>query len=461
MTNRKLNKKNILDILQIANPFIFIIAFFVALVINVYLHSVISFSLIAILVTMFYCFSENAYAYSGILIVFTIITFVLDILLVKQKYEVYILMLEYMSIVCLCLILEMYKIKYVSIRKCFFERYNIISREIVLINYEISENRKIIIDLTQRIRDFKKIGGILQSLQISFDERKIIEKSEDIVHKFIGKGSWKLKKYRDDDIFASYMKNTSLPLIIKDVTTDKRFLSKQNSGKVSFIATPIEFNGIFWGVLQGSSSIKDFFSERDLYQLSLLSGIVSTVLNNSYLYKQIQTLTITDGLTGLYNQIYFKEVLREEIDRSRSNNLSLSLGILDVDFFKNINDEYGHQAGDSILFQVSSLLRARFRETDFIARYGGEEFAFMMLRTNSREAAKILEHIRLKIEKQRFFLPLESLYPIQIKITVSIGFVSLTRGFPISEEEFIKNADKALYKAKRLGRNRVEGFPCE
>lgn len=132
-----------------------------------------------------------------------------------------------------------------------------------------------------------------------------------------------------------------------------------------------------------------------------------------------------------------------------------------MDFFKSINDEYGHQAGDSILLQVSSLLRARFRETDFIARYGGEEFAFMMLRTNSREAAKILEHIRLKIEKHRFFLHFGSSYPIQIKITVSIGFVSVTRGFPISEEEFIKNADKALYKAKQLGRNRVEGFLCE
>ena len=461
MINQKLNKKNILAILSFTNPFIFIITFFVALILNMYLHSVISFSLVAILISMFYYFSENVYAYSGILIFFTIITFVLDIALVKQKYEVCIVILEYASIVCLCLILEMYKIKYVSIRKCFFERYNIINKEIILMGYEISENRKIIIDLTQRIKNFKKIGKILQSLQVSFDEREIIEKSEDIVYKFIGKGFWRLKKYRDDDIFASYMKNTSLSLMIKDITNDKRFLLKQNIGKVSFIAVPIEFNGIFWGTLQGSSSIKNFFSEHDLYQLSLLSGIVSTVLNNSYLYKKLQTLTITDGLTGLYNQIYFKEMLKEEIDRSRSNKLSLSLGILDVDFFKSINDEYGHQAGDSILLQVSSLLRARFRETDFIARYGGEEFAFMMLRTNSREAAKILEHIRLKIEKHRFFLHFGSSYPIQIKITVSIGFVSVTRGFPISEEEFIKNADKALYKAKQLGRNRVEGFLCE
>jgi len=458
MTNQKINKKNILDILQIINSYIFVIAFFVALVVNVYLYSVINFSLIAILVVMFYCFSENIY--SGILIVSTIVTFVLDIVFVKQKYEVYIVVLEYMSIVCLCLILEMYNNKCIVIKKSFFEKYNAISREIILIDYEISENKKIIIDLAQRIRDFKKISKILQSLQTTFDERKIIEKSEDIAYKFMGKGSWRLKKYREDDIFASYVKNTSLPLLIKDLATDKRFLLKQNGKKVSFIANSVEFSGRFWGILQGSSSIKDFFSERDLRQLFLLSGIVSTVLNNFYLYEQLQTLAITDGLTGLYNQVYFKEVLREEIDRSRSNKLPLSLGILDVDFFKNINDRYGHQAGDSILCQISSLLRTRFRETDFIARYGGEEFAFVMLRTNSWEASKILEHIRLRIEKQKFFLPVESLYPIQIKITVSIGFVSLTKGSLISEEEFIKNADMALYKAKQLGKNRVEGFLC-
>ncbi|MDR1511535.1 MAG: sensor domain-containing diguanylate cyclase [Endomicrobium sp.] len=442
--------------------FTFVIVFFIALAVNIYLHSLVNLLLVITLVIVFYYFSENACG--GILIIFTIATFVFDIIFVKQKYEIYVVILEYISIVCLCLILEMYKIKYISIKKCFSEKYNVISKEIILINYEISENKKMIVDLTQRIRDFKEIGKIFQSLQASSVERKIIEKSEDIAYKFIGKGSWKLKKYEDNDVLASYIKSTSLPLMIRDATNDNRFLflrQQNSSNKMSFIATSIKFNEVFWGILQGSSNIKNFFSEHDLRQLSLLSGIVSTVLDNFYLCKQLQTLAITDGLTGLYNQTYFKEILREEIDRSRSNRFPLSLGILDVDFFKNINDRYGHQSGDSILRQVSSILRSRFRRTDFVARYGGEEFAFVMLRTNSREAVKILEHIRLKIEKQSFFLPIESLYPIQIKITVSIGFASLTGNSHISEEKFIKNVDSALYKAKQLGRNRVECFSYE
>jgi diguanylate cyclase (GGDEF)-like protein len=458
MINQKVDKRNILTIISTISPYVFISVFFIALTVNVFLDSIISFSLIAISIIMFYYFSEDSY--NGILIGFTIIALVLDIAFMKQKYEVYFVLLEYASIVCLYLILEMYKDKYISIKNSLFEKYDMLNIEIASIDYEISKNKEIVSDLKRHIKDLRKIGKVLQSFQASFDEKKIVEKSEDIAYKFIGKGSWKLKKYSDDDIFAFYMKSTSLPLMIANISNDKRFFLKQNKNneKMSLIAVPIEFNGIFWGTLQGSSDIKDFFSENDLRQLYLLSGIISTVLNNSYFYKRLQTLAITDGLTGLYNQIYFKEMLREELSRSQSNKLPLSLGILDIDFFKNINDKYGHQAGDSILRQISSLLRARFRETDFIARYGGEEFVFIMLHTNSREAAKILEHIRLRIEKQRFFLPVKSLFPVQIKITVSIGFVSLDKNSSISDEEFIKNADTALYKAKQLGRNKVEGF---
>jgi len=460
MTNQKASKRNISYIIPTIAPYVFISAFFVALAVNAFLHSIISFSLIAVLLIILCYFSESIY--DNVLVIFTIITFILDIVFMKQRYEVYLVLLEYTSIVFLWLILKMYRNKCISIKRDFFEKYNTIDKEIILIGCRILENKKIISDLARHSEDLKKISKVLQSFQASFAEKEIIEKSEDIAYRFIGKGSWRLKKYSDDDIFAFYMKSTSLPLMIEDISTDERFL-KQNkdNGKMSFIAVSIELNGVFWGILQGSSNMKDFFSEDDLRQLYLLSGIISTVLSNSYLYKQLQTLAITDGLTGLYNQIYFKEMLKEEFSRSQSNRLPLTLGILDVDFFKDVNDRYGHQAGDSILCQISSLLRARFRETDFIARYGGEEFAFIMLHTNLREAAKILEYIRLKIEKQNFFLPVKNSFPVQIKITASIGFVSLDKNFSVSEEEFIRNADMALYRAKQLGRNKVEGFLFE
>ncbi|MCA6071929.1 MAG: sensor domain-containing diguanylate cyclase, partial [Endomicrobium sp.] len=273
-----------------------------------------------------------------------------------------------------------------------------------------------------------------------------------------GKGSWKLKKYKESDVFSFYVKNTTLPLIIANMSEDRRFPLERDSNKLSLIAVSVELNSAFWGTLQGASRLKNFFSEEDLRQLSLLSGTISTILNNFYSYKKLQVLAITDGVTGLYTHAYFSERLREELNRLQNNNVSLSLAMLDMDFFKSVNDQYGHLAGDSLLRQIAALLRSKFRETDFIARYGGDEFVFVMPHTNSKEASKVLEKIRLVIEKERFFLPVGSLPPVRIKTTGSIGFVSLNKKNPISEEDLIKRADVALYKAKQSGRNRVAQY---
>ena len=108
--------------------------------------------------------------------------------------------------------------------------------------------------------------------------------------------------------------------------------------------------------------------------------------------------------------------------------------------------------------QVAALLRGRFRETDLLSRYGGEEFGVIMLHTDEKEAEKVLEEIRSSIEKERFFLPIESYHPVQVRITVSIGFAELNKKTAAVEDEIIKKADRALYEAKKAGRNCVAGF---
>jgi PleD family two-component response regulator len=109
--------------------------------------------------------------------------------------------------------------------------------------------------------------------------------------------------------------------------------------------------------LEGSHHSENFFSQENLQQLSMLSNTIATALNNFYIYNQLQTLAITDGLTGLYTNIYFKERLSEELSRSQSNKIPLSFGLLDIDRFKGINDKYGHQAGDFVLRRIASILR--------------------------------------------------------------------------------------------------------
>ncbi|MDR3071632.1 MAG: sensor domain-containing diguanylate cyclase [Endomicrobium sp.] len=450
---------NILDVVSTVGVPVFAGIFFVGWIVSLFYHPVINFPLIAIPIIVLYYFSSNIY--SGILTGVTVVTGIVDAIFFIQKSEVSLILLECVAIVCLYLILEMYKNKYVSTKNRFFEEHDTLKWEITLKESAILENTKRIDNLHQRIKNLKKMGEIIQSFRGSLNEEELIHKSENIADEFMGKGFWKLKKYKNDDVFALYIKNTSLSLMITNIADDTRFPSEKNNDKSSVIAVPIEFNKTFWGILQGTSYIRNFFSEEDLRQLSLLAGIISTALNNFYLYEQLETLSITDGLTGLYTNIYFKERLKEELNRSQINKLPLSLCILDIDFFKDINDIYGHQMGDSVLRQISSILRLKLRETDFIARYGGEEFAIIMLYTNSSEAIKILEKIRLTIERESFFLPLGDLSSSQIKITASIGFVSLNKKNYISEEKFIQNADEALYKAKQLGRNRVEEYCYE
>ncbi|MFA7074566.1 MAG: GGDEF domain-containing protein, partial [Endomicrobiaceae bacterium] len=159
------------------------------------------------------------------------------------------------------------------------------------------------------------------------------------------------------------------------------------------------------------------------------------------------------GLTGLYTRAYFIERLQEEIERAKSNNLSMVIAIVDIDHFKSVNDQYGHIAGDMLLRQIADILRKRFREIDIIARYGGEEFTILISQTNSQGGFAILEGIRKNIENEKFFIPVESYHPTQIKKTISIGLTELKD--EKTTEELIKKADLALYKAKNTGRNKT------
>ena len=111
---------------------------------------------------------------------------------------------------------------------------------------EINENKKRTEDIKQQIKNFQKMGNIIQTFEASLDEKEIIEKSGELAAQFIGNGNWKLKKNTQGDAFAKYIKNTGLPLIITDLSNDRRFLLTQ-SRYLSVIAVPVEVNGSFWG----------------------------------------------------------------------------------------------------------------------------------------------------------------------------------------------------------------------
>ena len=169
----------------------------------------------------------------------------------------------------------------------------------------------------------------------------------------------------------------------------------------------------------------------------------------NFMYSQTRYMSVTDPLTGLYNRRHFEDNLEREFLRAVRYDNNLSFAIIDVDFFKKVNDTYGHSCGDYVLKEVAYLILQTFRKTDMVFRYGGEEFAVIITETPIEKAVIPLERLRKSISEYPFFYN-----GTKIKITVSIG-VSEVNKQTESVHQLFENADKALYKAKENGRNQI------
>ncbi len=351
------------------------------------------------------------------------------------------------------LMIELYQQNYIAERNHRKEEEEVSETRLALLGSTIESTQKRRDSLIQRISNYQLLGRIVQIAGSTIHEERILPMIVRLAAKFIARGTWDVKLDDTDNAFVEYVKNNKVPLIIENLSTDNRFYSKRARFS-SMIAVPVEVNGEFHGIIKGISSRTDEFDEGDLRLLSVLGGLASISLTNARLYQRLQELSITDGLTGLYVQRYFKERLSEELQRSKSHNLALSVALIDVDHFKKFNDNYGHSSGDAVLRQVAHLLRRRLRETDFLCRYGGEEFSLIMLQTCGQEAGVICEEIRKSIESERFYLPIESFQPVCARLAVSIGIAEFSRADQ-TENELIELADAALYRAKKNGRNCV------
>jgi diguanylate cyclase (GGDEF)-like protein len=171
----------------------------------------------------------------------------------------------------------------------------------------------------------------------------------------------------------------------------------------------------------------------------------------------LQYENITDHLIGIYNRRYLDRKITEEISRARRYRMPLSMLLLDIDHFKAVNDNYGHQTGDHVLKNLGQLLFKKVRDTDIIARYGGEEIAVLALQTSIPDAHDLAERLRQAVETS-IMVP-AGLYENReaIKISVSIGVAGLDEQVT-GEQVLIQRTDKALYRAKEMGRNRVIDF---
>ena len=183
--------------------------------------------------------------------------------------------------------------------------------------------------------------------------------------------------------------------------------------------------------------------------LSIVANQLSLQLTRVHLYEAIESMAVTDALTGLLVRRYFLELAAEELQRSARHQLPCTVIMADLDFFKAKNDTYGHLVGDVVLREVAQLLHNNLRGIDLIARYGGEEFVLLLVETAPAQAAPIAERLRQLVEAHQI-----RAYDETLSQTVSLGIA----GFPEDGrtlEELIARADEALYAAKHAGRNRV------
>jgi len=191
---------------------------------------------------------------------------------------------------------------------------------------------------------------------------------------------------------------------------------------------------------------------KDKEKFAILAHQFALALRRLKLYKDIETLAITDGLTGVYTRRYFLERFEEEIKRASLRKSNISFLMIDADHFKMVNDQYGHLTGDLVLKEIANIIQENVREIDIVGRFGGEEFCVILPDTLLEGSQVVAERIRKSAHKR-----LIKAYDSTLHVTLSIGLaVYPTDGKVL--EELMDKADWALYRAKSQGRNCVVAF---
>ncbi len=251
---------------------------------------------------------------------------------------------------------------------------------------------------------------------------------------------------------TSLIAATHKPLIMNDDQTAIGCLPiYEVPGAQAALLVPMFTGGRLIGVIRvGIDSPERTFDSQDAELLSLFAQQATITIQNARLFAEVQKLAITDPLTGLYNRRHFFDLAHREVEQAGRANQPLSVIMLDVDYFKQVNDRHGHLLGDHVLQMVANRCRSLLRPVDILARYGGEEFVIMLPGTALDHARQVAERLRQHIAQ----MPI-GMADTTIQITISLGVAELSIYDHLDLDGLLSRADKALYLAKQSGRNQV------
>lgn len=258
------------------------------------------------------------------------------------------------------------------------------------------------------------------------------------------------KTFPATDLLLREIQMVKGPIILDDAQNDPRFEKWEGSDLIrGWMGVPLIRHDEFIGLMTLDNYEPSAYTQEDASLALSFANSAAIVIENARLFEQTQQMALTDSLTEIYNRRYFYELAQKEFSRSKRYQSPMSIIMIDIDHFKNVNDHFGHLAGDQVLMQFVQRIQEELRTSDILARFGGEEFIILLPETNLGDATQVAERLR-EVTAQYPFL----LVTAQTFITISLG-VSCFRFTTLSLDHLIDESDKALYEAKQFGRNRV------
>jgi two-component system cell cycle response regulator len=255
-------------------------------------------------------------------------------------------------------------------------------------------------------------------------------------------------KYDIDTTSVTIGRSSKCELQIDEDAISRRHCRIEDRGNDGLVLEDLDStNGTY---LNDRPVTKAALREGDILKIgrTIFKFITGSNIERAY-HEEIYKLTTIDGLTQVHNKRYFLESLERELSRARRHHRNLSMIMLDIDFFKQVNDSFGHVAGDFVLKELATVIQARIRREDVMSRYGGEEFAVLLPELALRQAVQFARKVNALVRETSF-----NFEGIEISVTVSIGVATLEPETDTASD-LVKAADQWLYEAKRTGRDRV------
>ncbi|GAA3407163.1 diguanylate cyclase domain-containing protein [Paenibacillus hodogayensis] len=318
-------------------------------------------------------------------------------------------------------------------------------------NRLVSELR-LINEITQRLNQSLKLQDIFHFASAELRQifaaqfccmMELVEETDELVVRASEPDSFMGTRYPADYGIGGHVASTKEPVIISDYGADRSIPSvwTESTDSRSLLASPVLVEGRVVGVILIAHREANYFSYENYKLLQTLSGHIGLAVSNASLHAEVRKMVQTDRLTGLFARHY----LDEQISGRQKKDYCGSLIVVDIDDFKKVNDTHGHQVGDRVLIQVSSVIRSCIREGDIASRWGGEELAVYLAQATKDQASKVAERIRVRVNAET-----------SPQVSVSCGVSDWSwEDDRISVESLFYRADMALYKAKHSGKNRI------